>query len=360
MQRRLGCHLPPQRKKYVNYTKSERALFHVTILEVLHWISKEGQVKQSPSGLEAAVKVSAVAVSVWYWSLRSPAPSVPRSYAAAVIKPSNTRGEKGSFLRPWLRHRLNEGQSFQRCLCFHKKYMQHQKDGYQVSRCSVCAHSRTYTAKYNTSACEALCVGVNTCANVKMKATAVSTAAVFTVKTPASDIADGVKEVWYNDQNKHWQLNMHLLDTPQDPLFLLPYLLDCARAYFIVNSCIIHSLHALSKSPDSNKSDRIIQGWELSGNFYFFFFPRNKTLALQAFWRRFKTISLKPQFIHPNMNSQVGDHSAWTKCPQAHTGGGFQGRQMNLSGVGGKRPRRGQQQLKMCCSLKKQLTNSEF
>ena len=38
-------------------------------------------------------------------------------------------------------------------------------------------------------------VGVNTCVNVKMRAAAVSTEAAFTVKTPASDTADGVKEV---------------------------------------------------------------------------------------------------------------------------------------------------------------------
>lgn len=69
------------------------------------------------------------------------------------------------------------------------------KDGYQVSHCSLCAHSQACTAKYNTSAGEILCVGVNTYTDVKTTATAVSTEAAFTVKAPASDTADGVKEV---------------------------------------------------------------------------------------------------------------------------------------------------------------------
>lgn len=59
----------------------------------------------------------------------------------------------------------------------HKKNMQHQTGGYQVSQCSVCALSQRYTAKYNT--CVALYVGVNTCETVKTKAAAVSNAAFF-------------------------------------------------------------------------------------------------------------------------------------------------------------------------------------
>lgn len=85
--------------------------------------------------------------------------------------------------------------------------MQHQKAGCQVSRCSVCAEPQRHTAKYNTSAGETVYVGVK----VKINATAVSNEALlyfsvcwmvshparvnYGTKTPASDIADGVKEV---------------------------------------------------------------------------------------------------------------------------------------------------------------------
>lgn len=143
-------------------------------------------------------------------------------------------------------------------------------------------------------------------------------------------------------------------------IFLLPYLPTCAGAYFIVNSCIIHLLHALSKTPDSNKSDRIIcKGWELSGNFSSPSIQEIKLLLSKSTDGLLKWF-FKPQFIYPNMSSQVEDPSARTKCPQAHIQRGFRRRQMNLSGAGGERPKRGQQQLKMCCSLKRRLTNSEF
>lgn len=36
----------------------------------------------------------------------------------------------------------------------------------------------------------------------------------------------------------------------------LTCLLNCARVYFIVNSCIIHFLHGLSKSPRRNNVGR--------------------------------------------------------------------------------------------------------
>lgn len=49
---------------------------------------------------------------------------------------------------------------------------------------------------------------------------------------------------------KRQQLIMHFLE--KQLLHPLSYLLNCARAYFIVNSCIIHFLHALSKSSRHN------------------------------------------------------------------------------------------------------------
>lgn len=45
-------------------------------------------------------------------------------------------------------------------------------------------------------------------------------------------------------------LIMHLLE--KQLLHPLTYPLNCARAYFIVHSCIIHFLHTLSKSPRRN------------------------------------------------------------------------------------------------------------
>lgn len=86
--------------------------------------------------------------------------------------------------------------------------MQHQTGGCQVSQCSVCAESQRHTAKYTG---ETVHVGVNACANLEIKATAVSNEALlyfsvcwmlshaarvnYDTKTPTSDIADGVKEV---------------------------------------------------------------------------------------------------------------------------------------------------------------------
>lgn len=117
------------------------------------------------NSLKAVLKVDAVVVSVWWrWALWRPR-SVQRSSAAIITVLG-------------LRHALTEGQSFQRSLCFHEKYMQDQKGGYRVSQCWVRAQSQRYTAKY-ISVSEVMHVGVNTCVNVKMKATAVSTEALL-------------------------------------------------------------------------------------------------------------------------------------------------------------------------------------
>lgn len=138
-------------------------------------------------------------------------------------------------------------------------------------------------------------------------------------------------------------------------VFLLPHLPTRARAYFIVNSCIIHSLHTLSKTPDSNKSDRIIcKGREPSGNFSFFFpsSTRNKTFSLEvvrcSFLIYFLNLNLSTQTRALKWRTTVHGQSAHKHISKED----FRRRQMNLSGVGGERPKWGQQQLKMCCSRK--------
>lgn len=155
---------------------------------------------------------------------------------------------------------------------------------------------------------------------------------------------------------------MYFLDTAKNSLLLLLHLINCSRAYFIVNSCIIHLLHALSKTPDSNKSDRIIhQGWELSENFFFpslslsFSCLEIKFLLSKPFWRHLETNSSTSIYLHRHEFSSRGPkctHKVATSAVPKRIS-----KETNVEwglewGLEERGQRGGQQQLKMCCSRK--------
>lgn len=108
--------------------------------------------------------------------------------------------------------KLNEGQSFQRRLCFHKKYMQHQKGGIECW-CSVTEQSRRYTAGCNVHLNEWI-----RCKREKYFQNVFKESGLKGYKT------------------RHKQLHMHFLI---QKTFLLLYLPNCSSAYFTV---YMHSL----------------------------------------------------------------------------------------------------------------------